>query len=270
MTKTDLNQDFGYQDFTLVQAPLDAVVDAVEKSTSGDANLDASSVAEPWKPKGLVGYLLKMTPLGKAMARAADMEVDMPLSDDPLPSYNVSRGQAASAPMLMTSAYTPSFGPQAQSSGFDMKDDIRLRQVLNTNWVLVEHYEHGTGMSMMGFDLSMSLPQTDVLYFRRSGTQAKELRYDFHVYRDGMNERRVLCHCTHPNGDPQQAWWEGISDCEKSSYEPDDLYTGVTEATLLDNRGIDRILKHMDLTVASLFRSTDDMILFSRDLSAPA
>ena len=268
MTKTDLDQDFGYQDFTLVQAPLEAVLDAVRNSTSEDADLDANFVAEPWKPKGLVGYLLKMTPIGKAMARAADMEADMPLSDDPLPSYNVSRGQTTLEPMLMTSAYTPSYGPQAQSSGFDMKDDIRLRQVLNTNWVLIEHYEHGTGMSMMGFDLSMSLPQTDVLYFRRSGIQAKELRYDFHVYRDGMTERRVLCHCTHPNGDPQQAWWEGISDGAKTAYEPDDLYASVTEATLLDNTGIDRILKQMDLTVASLFTPTVDMTLFSRDLRA--
>lgn len=270
---------YAYQDFILVRADQVPVAAAVAKHLlSQDRTLAEAAAPEPARPGlglRLLGWLFprRVGPLVKAMDRGAaalaEQEDDSGAEPDAPPPFTMHVGAAARPGELLVSQGIPVFAPAGM--GLDDHDpaaeEVRVSVPREApDWVLVEFVETISGLSLMGGGLSGHLPGCDVLYFRRSGDQARGRRYDFHLYRDQDILRRVLCHATWPEDDPAQEWWEGSLDGALTDYEPPEMYHGATDATVLDNAGISAILGRIGLDEDMLFApgATEDAILFSR------
>lgn len=263
--------DFGYQEFILVEAPADVVAQAVAAYVARSDAMMTEAMTRKWRmpfvfrPIYSVVFAIIMikqftrTVLSRDFSRAPDPELPEP--------YTVFRGRDAAGPPL-TRPYTPFFRvPGSDDAGPERCEDIRVSSVMaHPDLTLVEFCERVSGMSFMAHGLSEELKGRDLLYFRRSGPSALEKTYDFHVCRDGLLKRRVLCHAMHPEADPAQERWEGISDYPQSRYEPEGLYDETTAETLLDNRKIDMILGSFRLDAAALFApgAAADPVLFAR------
>ncbi len=279
-----MDTNFGYQDFILVNASQEDVLRAIVEDLKSAAEDDfqdapmplmaipprdpeareafeAAHPASHLMPKTLVGAVLSMLGIGRRRriaayeAAMADFVDDMPVLD----AYSMHLGTAEPITRVMPPAYGPG-EPEA------LNDDVQVSAIAGSEWTLVEYTEQVSGMSMLGFQLSMALESCDVLYFRRSGTLAIEPHFDFHLYRDGDTVRRVLCHCTHPNGDPAQAWWEAIADRPQTRYEPSSVYAGAVERDLLTDARIETILGTIGLSFAKLFGAEQrcNSVLLSR------
>ncbi|MDU8943934.1 hypothetical protein [Ovoidimarina sediminis] len=254
MTMMSPVENFGYQDFLLVEASQEMVLRALAESLAD---------AEPWgggfdpeNHKPSLFFRLLMRIMGM---RAADGPWNNPMagmSPDPdmvgrLDVHMMFTGAEAEGAPLTRDAPPANAGFGGFAADFD---DLRISRVTgHADLTVVEMREMASGMSMTAFGVSSVLSGADVLYFRRSGEAAAEKNYDFHLYRDGDVVRRVLCHATWAGGKEDGAWWEGISDGAVTRYEPAGLYVGAGEADLLDNRKIDAILGTLGLTATRLF-----------------
>lgn len=260
---------FGYQDFILIRAAYDDVVWAMGRTLAEtDASIQPTCHADE-QPPALMRVLRGALSLGRMVdgtneARGYAGAVAVP---EPLRPYRLFRGGEAAGPPLTRDA-PPAFGTADPTDMFaDGWDDVRVSAVSGEEDLIVtEMREFTSGFSSHAFGLSMHLPETDILYFRRSGDAATESHHDFHLYRSGETLRRVLCHANWPQGDPDRAWWEGIADGEATRYEPPGLYYGATEADLLSGAALDVILGSFGLTTTALFRAgaTRAPTLYSR------
>lgn len=251
--------DFGYHHFILIKAPYALVLDALKTETTGAGAASHGVEIGPWKPGLLTRLLLLLPPFRKPYKRGLQIQQAMQeLPDTETTPYAVTSGPDAQTPPLLTIDDMATLHAGSDASF----DDIRLRSIEASDWVLVEYKEQASGMSMLGFSLSMALPDFDVLYFCRSGNLALEKRYDFHVYQNGATLRRVLCHSSLPNVPDAPEWWEGILDGDLTAYEATDLYADTTEETVLSNAKIDTILAKARLSLDTMFARSADTVFF--------
>ncbi len=243
-----------YVDFLLVEAPLESVGRAIQEGQTQQAECAANPPVEPVRPGFFLRFLMRIMGLRNApppdeMFEPADGEIHRDQS-----ALAISRdGVWPGTPIGRASGREHATANGVYDSG-DL-EAIRLSTPPTlSGWTLVECFDMVSGMSMHGFQLSMAMPGQDILYFRLPGPNAHEPHYDFHLYRDGNTERRVLCHCTVPTGTPPSPpWWEGIADGPATRYEHEDDYRGATEATLLDTQKIQAILGRLNTSLDALF-----------------
>ncbi|MEO1469121.1 MAG: hypothetical protein AAFV86_08695 [Pseudomonadota bacterium] len=306
-----MERDFGYQDFTLVRAGRAATETAVaallaEREGPVDAGMGAPVMAVPPRdpvpravleaamadadplnrahagltPRTFFAAILTLPGRWRRLGRRLGHRLGVRGRDAAMAGDGAGRPETPGfaprpdpSPAAITRAAPPAYAAATQANPPDCPEEIRVSTVAaSPGWVLVEHAEAVSGMSLTAHDLSTRLADTDVLYFRRSGAGAAEAQFDFHVYRDGDTLRRVLCHETHPYGDPAQAWWEGIADGAPTRYEPAGLYDGVAgEHDLLTGARIAAILESQGLSVAMLFATgaRREAVLFARGGATP-
>lgn len=248
---------FALQDFLMVEAPQEKVVNAVAlalQSQDDDIQFGAN-----YKPPFLLRLCFRLIGLGKAFDNQT--EVREAAAEDLIP-YRMFRNMGAAGLLTHDSHHEAPSQDQFQ----DGWDDVRV-SAISDNLTLVEYREMVSGMSTLALGLSAHMQGQNILYFRRSGQDTDEARWDFHIWRDSDQTRRVLCHAIHPMGDATQEYWEGIMDGQQSSYEPEYLYDGVKEdRDVLNARKMDAILGTLGVTADGLFApgSRHSAVLFSR------
>ena len=269
MNIQNLIRTCGYQDFLLVEAPRDEVIAALGRDI---AEAEESALRQRWVHP-VLRIVARIFGYGAAydwadrMARDIETRAGIPSEGAP---YRLHSGPDADDgdPILQPTQRVGDPRSQASAYSGDGWDDLRVSTVAGRpGLTLVEMQQHCSGFSPWGFGLSSQMPGKDVLFFRRSSAWTAERHFDFHLYRDGDTLRRVLCHAQWPFGDAAKEWWEVAADGQLSRYEPGDLYhAGTTEADLLNDAKIDRILGHFGLTADALLAQSGrtSTVLLSR------
>lgn len=237
---------FGYRDFALLRVPQEVVVLAVARSireAEEAAELDRAGEA--------------MRAAGPDPVRAAQ------------PSYGIRRGAAAAGHATTRSVPGACEAEAAQTECLDGWDDVRVsRLAAAPDWTLVECRDLIPGFSPIAFGLSVALPATDVLCFRRSGAAAAavEAQHEFHLYREGHMQRRVLCQANRAHHGAEREECDCIADEPQARQGPDRPQGRQAGADPLAGQAIEAILGRIGLTTGALFRpgAAADPILFSR------
>ena len=240
-----------YVDFLLIKAPLETMAQACLGASQAAENAHGQFDIQPVKPGFFLRLLMRLMGIRYQEPPRELYEPLDPAEIEPSPPLRIRRG----ADLWPGAPIARAAGLETDMASFmEMHDRMRLSSPPSApEWTLIECFEMASGMSMNGFQLSMTLPGQDVLYFRAPGANPRDIHYDFHLYRDGNTLRRVLCHSTLPTTPDAEPWWEGIADGPLTEYEDPALYRGATQATLLDLRKIDAILAPLGPSLDTLF-----------------
>ena len=279
-------QDFGYQDFILVQSPPASVLSALRVVL--DHRESGAPLAHPERPKGLMRRALNILRRSKHEPGEIPEEVEQtgPVStlldgdrdqDKPeVPAFQVYRGQAAElAGQILTSEI--SISPD-QDKVVSLRprftDDIRVSTPRAAeDWCLVEFRETLGETCPLAQELSTQMAGAEILYFRRSGDVATDVHFDFHVYCNGQATRRVACHSTWPETDETfDEVWTGVTEGTPTRYEGESFDPKASEMDLLDEVKQEMILAYLGLSYDALFRpeaKNDPVLITRRDGGEP-
>jgi len=254
----------GHQDILLVKAPADRVLETVARSLAS-AQHPAPRAIAPWRP-GLAGRTMLRLMGIRYHAEAFEQALAGLERIPGAPPWRIHLGPEE----LLARPIAVVRGPHYRTADEPepvFSEDVKVSiPADDPGWTLVEYVETVSGFSILGQDLSARLAETDVLYLHRSGPEAVERAHDFHLYRNGDMKRRILCHSTWPQGDPDRAGWEAIADGPPCAYEPAGLTEGKDETELLGSDGVSAIMAATGLAPQRLFAAGGTLhpVLFSR------
>ena len=259
-----MHNDFSRIDFALVEAPTERVIEILAKKAWDDDNASAEKAAIPLasaKPsfgnRILGRFLGTKSEHGRTVSASMDDPHSAHAPIEPGPPVLLHTGSAAETNRLIEGA----------EDTFDIHANVRISAILaKPGWTLVEFVEPGSGMSAMAYGLSNDLGGQEVLYFRRTGNDTPSHQFDFHVYSDHNQSRRVMTHFNHLEHAPEDSAWESTSDYEPHPIEDPALYEGATEENLLTAAKQDFLLARLDLSMDRLFGqgSRQGTVLLSR------
>ena len=223
-----MTQDFAVLDFIIVGAQPDSVAFALEACWTDVSQTEnrLSSAPPPDQPTGLWGRL---------MARGAS-----------------SNGAQTVPPLLLQTADTIPPPPHART---DMTapalgtSGVRLSQPNGENsaLTLIECYENLSEEARLAKALSEELTNTEIFFFRYSGSLHPGAHFAFHVYRKGRTLRRAESYC--PMGTQSGADWRKTDTGMPHAFEadslpeaealPEDIMTPERQGSILQAMGID-------------------------------